>query len=96
MESPWRIIQQFISEQAVGIFEVEVNTETRETRCNCPVYQKRDSCKHTQFVNFRIKNTGHYSIMIPSEVPEEWATRASDDPTMFREFIVKYAKVEVL
>lgn len=96
VSSPWRIVQQFISEQAVGIFEVEVNTDTKETRCNCPVFEKRNFCKHTQFVNFRIKNTGHYSILIPTEVPEEMATDASDDPTKFREFIVKYAKVEVL
>lgn len=96
VSSAWRIVQQFISEQAVGVFEVEVNTETKETRCNCPVFSKRSSCKHTQFVNFRIRNTGHYSILIPTEVPEEMAAEASDDPKKFREFIVKYAKVEVL
>lgn len=96
VESPWRIVQQFISEQAVGVFEVEVNTDTKETRCNCPVYSKRKFCKHTQFVNFRIRNTGHYSILIPTEVSEEMAVEASDDPNRFREFVVKYAKVEVL
>jgi hypothetical protein len=96
VSSPWRIVQQFISEQAVGVFEVEVNTETKETKCNCPVFEKRGSCKHTQFVNFRIRNTGHYSILIPNEVPEEMAAEANDDPKKFREFIVKYAKVEVL
>ena len=96
VDSPWRIVQQFISEQAVGIFEVEVNTETKETRCNCPVYAKRDSCKHTQFVNFRIRNTGHHSILIPTEISEDMASEASDDPVKFREFVVKYAKIEVL
>lgn len=96
MSSPWRTIQQFISEQAVGIFEVEVNTDTKETRCNCPLYVKRGACKHVQFVNFRIRNTGHYSILVPNEVPEEMALEASDDPEKFREFVVKYAKIEVL
>ena len=96
MSSPWRTVQQFISEQAVGIFEVEVNTDTKETRCTCPVWAKKNSCKHTQFVNFRIRHTGHYSILIPTDVPEEMAFEASDDPEKFREFVVKYAKIEVL
>lgn len=96
MSSPWRTVQQFISEQAMGIFEVEVNTETKEARCNCPVWAKKGSCKHTQFVNFRIRHTGHYSIMIPHEVPEEMAFAANEDAQSFREFVVKYAKIEVL
>lgn len=96
LSSPWRTIQQFISEQAIGIFEVEVNTDTKETRCNCPLWAKKGSCKHIQFVNFRIKNTGHYSILIPPEVSEEMALEANDDPAKFREFVVKYAKIEVL
>lgn len=96
MSSPWRTVQQFISEQALGIFEVEVNTDTKETRCNCPVWNKKGSCKHTQFVNFRIRHTGHYSIMIPNEVPEEMAMEANESPKSFRDFIVKYAKIEVI
>ena len=96
MSSSWRTVQQFISEQAIGVFDVDVNTETRETRCNCPVWVKRGSCKHTQFVNFRIKHTGHYSILIPSEVSDELAEEANEDPAKFREFVVKYAKIEVL
>ena len=96
VSSPWRTIQQFISEQGVGVFDVEVNTETKETRCNCPSFAKRGSCKHTQFVNFRIRHTGHYSIMVPKNIPEEMALEANDDPEKFREFVVKYAKIEVL
>lgn len=57
---------------------------------------KRGSCKHTQFVNFRIKHTGHYSILIPSDVSDELAVEANEDPAKFREFVVKYAKIEVL
>lgn len=96
MSSSWRTVQQFISEQAIGVFDVDVNTETKETRCNCPVWTKKGSCKHTQFVNFRIKHTGHYSILVPNEVPEEMAEEANEDPAKFREFVVKYAKIEVL
>ena len=43
MESDWRTVQLFISAQAAGIFEVEVDTETKKTRCNCPVWRKTAS-----------------------------------------------------
>jgi hypothetical protein len=41
-------------------------------------------------------NRGHYSILVPNEVSEELAVDASDDAAKFRDFIVKYAKVEVI
>lgn len=96
MSSDWMTVQQFISSQGVGIFEVELETRTKETRCNCPVWNKKSTCKHTAFVKSKIKNTGHYSINVPNSVPEEWAIEASEDPDKFREFIVNYATIEVL
>jgi hypothetical protein len=41
-------------------------------------------------------NQGHYSILVPNEIPEDLALNASDDPKKFRDFVVRYAKVEVL
>jgi len=97
MESPWRTIQLFISSQAAGIFEVEVDTGTKKVRCNCPVWKKTLNCKHVNFVNNKMRlNNGHYSILVPSEVPEDLAAEASTDPKAFRDFVVKHAKIEVL
>jgi hypothetical protein len=97
MESPWRTVQVFISAQAAGIFEVEVDTETKKTRCNCPVWRKTASCKHALFVQNKMRyNRGHYSILVPTEISEDLAVEASDDPKKFRDFVVKYAKVEVI
>ena len=97
MESPWRTVQLFISSQAAGVFEVEVVTVTKRIRCNCPVWTKTLKCKHVNFVNNRMKmNQGHYSILVPDEVPEELASQANADPKRFRDFVVRYAKVEVL
>jgi hypothetical protein len=97
MESPWRTVQVFISAHGAGIFEVEIDTDTKETRCNCPVYNKRGTCKHTNFVNLKMKlNQGHYAILVPNEIPEDWALDANDDPSSFREFVLKYGKIEVL
>lgn len=97
MESPWRTVQLFISSQAAGIFEVEVDTDSKKTRCSCPVWKKAADCKHTRFVDSKMKiNQGHYSILVPNEIPEDLALNASDDPKKFRDFVVRYAKVEVL
>jgi hypothetical protein len=97
MESDWRTVQLFISAQAAGIFEVEVDTETKRTRCNCPVWRKNSTCKHASFVSNRMKmNKGHYSILVPNEISEELAVEASEDAKSFRDFVVKYAKVEVI
>ena len=90
-------MQLFISAQAAGVFEVEVDTETKDTRCNCPVWRKTAMCKHSNFVKDKMRmNRGHYSILVPNEVPEDLAVDASDDAVKFRDFIVRYAKVEVL
>lgn len=96
MSKAWRTVQQFISSQGAGVFDVEVETDTKETRCNCPVWSKKGSCKHVMFVNSKIKHTGHYSILVPNEVPEELALEANMDAEKFREFVIKYAKIEVL
>lgn len=97
MENLWRTVQLFISSQAAGVFEVEVDTESKKVRCNCPVWKKTSNCKHVMFVLNRMRlNGGNYSIMVPTEVPEELAMEVQDDPKKFREFVVKYAKVEVL
>ena len=39
---------------------------------------------------------GHYSITVPIEIPEEMAIEANESPESFREFVVHYAKIEVL
>lgn len=97
METPWRTVQLFISAQAAGVFEVEVDTDSKAVRCSCPVWKKTDTCKHANFVKSKMRmNNGHYSILVPTEIPEEIAIEASDDPAKFRDFVVKYAKVEVI
>ena len=97
VDTDWRTVQVFISSQAAGVFEVEVDTTSRGVRCNCPVWKKHSLCKHTDFVVSRMrKDNGNYSIQIPNDVPEEMAIEASDDAQSFREFVLKYAKIEVI
>ena len=97
MTSPWRTVQQFISAHGSGVFEVALDTDTKDTRCTCPVWNKRGTCKHTTFVKMKMMvNQGHYSIRVSNDVSEDLAIEVSDDPEKFREFIIKYGKIEVL
>lgn len=96
MESTWRTVQLFISSQAAGVFEVEIDTETKDIRCSCPKWKKTLDCKHVRFVNNRMEMNGQYSILVPHEIPEELAFEANLDPKKFREFVLRYAKIEVL
>lgn len=97
LKPDWRTVQLFISSQAAGVFEVEIDTNSQDTRCSCPVWKKTLVCKHVRFVETRmISNSGHYSIQIPYDIPPEMAIDASEDAQTFREFVLKYAKIEVL
>jgi hypothetical protein len=42
------------------------------------------------------ENDGHYAILVPDNVPEEVAEQANENAQTFREFVLKYARVEVL
>jgi hypothetical protein len=49
------------------------------------------------FVTARMaENDGHYAILVPDDVPEEIADKANESAESFREFVLKYARVEVL
>ena len=41
-------------------------------------------------------NNGHYSVQIPTDVSEDLALEANDTSETFREFVLRYAKIEVL
>ena len=97
MESSWRTAQIFLSAQAAGVFEVEINQTTSSVRCNCPVWKSKQACKHTRFVQGKIKtNRGKYTISVPETVPDEEIAGVVDDPNKFREFILKHGTIEVL
>jgi DNA gyrase/topoisomerase IV subunit B len=96
MESSWRTVQLFLTKDYVA--EVEVNaTNSKEIRCNCKGFKGLGRCNHIKYVKKHMQtNDGHYTIQIPREVDEDLAEMAMSDSEMFRQFIIDYAKVEVL
>lgn len=96
MQSTWRTVQLFLTKDAIA--EVEVNSaNNKEVRCNCKGYNKLSRCNHVKYVKKAMQeNHGHYTISIPHHVEEELLELAMSDSEMFRQFIIDYAKVEVL
>lgn len=91
----WRTVQLFLS--LTGVYEVQLRPNDTTARCNCPSFKIRNSCKHTLFILQRMaENDGQYAILVPEDVPEEEANKATESVEAFRSFILKYARVEVL
>lgn len=92
-----KLVQIFLSEglNPGGIFEVSL-TEDKSFICTCPGYAGRKACKHTKFVSSKVKqNNGTYPLEISTRCTPEDADKASESPEAFRDFIIKFGKIEV-
>ena len=91
----WQITQLFLSE--TGVHEVYVNLDSKKLKCTCEGFSTRTACKHTRFVSERMKkNNGVYPVQVSNKASESESTLASLDPKMFREFLLKYGKIEAV
>lgn len=93
-----RLIQVFLSPTATpgpSIFEVSSGSDG-DLYCTCAGYKGRTTCKHTRFVKARIdSNNGSYPLEISKAASEEDAEKAKESPEAFRQFVLKFAKIEV-
>ena len=86
----------FLADEYVCEVQVDSDNHTK-VRCTCPVFNRNARCKHAKYVrNAMAENDGHYSILIPEEVPEDEAIEAMQDSEAFRRFIIRHARVEVI
>lgn len=93
-----KLIQVFLSQHVSptpAIYEVSSTIEGKLI-CTCPGYTGRGSCKHARFVDARIKNNnGTYPLEISKKATKEEADHAQESTEAFREFIIKFGKIEV-
>lgn len=96
MLNDWRTVQLFLEEN--GVFEVQVDSINKMlVRCTCRGAKPQAKCAHAKFVRDNmLENDGHYSVHISAEIDEELALEAMDNAESFRDFIIKYGKVEVI
>lgn len=91
----WQTTQLFLSTD--GVQEVSINMESHKLRCTCDGYGVRNACKHTRFVKQRMdENGGIYPTEVSTRASRIDAIAASQDPTLFRELLINYGKIEVI
>lgn len=97
-EDTKRLVQVFLSQSPTpgpGIFEVTAD-EPGKLYCTCPGYSGRRTCKHTKFVQARIDtNNGNYPLEISNRATRDDALKAKESNQEFREFVIKFGKIEV-
>lgn len=93
-----RLVQVFLSQTKTpgpGVYEVSVDDD-HKLYCNCPGYASRAVCKHVRFVKSRIENNnGNYPLEISSKATQEDADKAKDSNRAFRDFVIKFGRIEV-
>ena len=98
VNSSLRLVQIFLSQTknpGPGIYEVSVDDDNN-LYCTCPGYRGRETCKHSRFVKNRIENNnGTYPLEISDRATPEDAELARTSPQAFREFVVKFGRIEV-
>jgi len=96
--SSTKLIQVFLSQSQTpgpGIYEVS-GDEQGNLFCTCPGFKGRSTCKHARFVKSRMDNNdGNYPLEISSRATEEEADKAKKSAENFREFVIKYGRIEV-
>lgn len=94
-----RLIQVFLTQQqnpGPGIFEVSSDKQDN-LYCTCAGFKGRHFCKHVKFVKARIEtNGGTYPLEISTKASKEAAERATESNPAFRDFVIRYGKIEVL
>lgn len=94
-----RLVQVFLSPAQTpgpGIFEVSTDTDSGDLNCTCPGFKGRSICKHTKFVQARLdSNGGTYPLEISSRATKEDAAKAKQSNESFREFVIRFGRIEV-
>lgn len=96
MAAEWRTVQLFLGDS--GVCEVQIDSnDPRQVRCNCKGEMGNTRCVHVKHVKLVMNNNdGHYAISIPDDVDEDEVMIAMTDAELFRDFIIRHGKVEVL
>lgn len=93
-----KLVQVFLSQTQTpgpGIFEVSTD-QNGNLSCTCSSFTGRKACKHTKLVNARIEqNNGNYPLEILSKASPEEAEKAKLSNEAYRNFIIRYGKIEV-
>lgn len=95
----FKIVQVFLPlSERRGPEIYEVSSNEVELRCTCFGFLSKNRCKHIDFVQARIDANGGktYPLEISTRATKEDAEKALASVENFREFIIKFGRVEVI
>ena len=94
-----RLVQVFLTKEKSpkdsGIYEVYVTSDLK-AECNCYVFRTSSKCKHSDIVAARLDEDGQYPFEISERATKEEGKQANLSNEKFRDFIIKYGKIEVV
>lgn len=93
----FKIVQIFLPQNSSPMV-YEVSSNEKDFRCTCSTFDTKGGCKHIAFVMARIDANGgrNYPLEISNKATLEDAQKAQESVQNFREFIIKFGKVEVI
>lgn len=92
----WRILQVFLSPKRPAVYEVQMDSTTRDLRCTCPSNTGTRTCRHIKYVRSRMRaNGGSYSLRVHATSIDEFKVAERDVDT-HRAFMLRHARIEVL
>jgi hypothetical protein len=94
-----KLVQVFLSQSQTpgpGIFEVSVDDDNK-FYCTCQGYKGRNTCKHVKFVQARVKSNGgdNYPLEFSSRATKDDVFKAKQSKEEFRDFVIRFGKIEV-
>jgi hypothetical protein len=98
MNDNWRLAQVFLDARVPRVYEVEIHQDVKnKVRCSCMQFKDNKRCMHTKYVQQKTNNyNGHYPIQLSNNIPDSLIIDVFDDKEEFRNFVIKYAKIEVM
>lgn len=94
-----RLIQVFLAANSSDpvISYVSVNKKSKDISCTCAGFRGRQECKHVKFVQARVdRSSGTYPLELDPNAPDDAELLPDDDADTFREFVLKYGKIELI
>ena len=101
LAADWRMVQVFLSARQPAIYEVEIDMESGKrwapTRCSCPTYRRNNKCRHIEWIRQQmITHNGQDPVRIHRSAGVDNMHHVMGSASAFRDFVVRYGRVEVL
>lgn len=87
-----KTIQFFVS--TTGVDEVLADKDSNLT-CTCEGFSARRKCKHVTWCELELEN-GTFPIQVDKATPDAAIKKAKESDEAFREFLIRYGKIEAI